>query len=69
METDDDRVGSVIKRVFPGERTWLLASPNPIEPRDPIAIAKGKIRAVWPVRGVLFEVSQVEMFETGPVDG
>ena len=68
VETEDDRVGSVIKRVFPGERMWLLASPNPIEPRDPIAITKANIRAVWPVRGVIFEVSQVEMYETEAVD-
>jgi energy-coupling factor transporter ATP-binding protein EcfA2 len=66
VETDEDRVGSVIKRVFPGDRTWLLASPNPIEPRDPIAIPKGKIRAVWPVRGVVFAVTRVEVFEAEP---
>lgn len=68
VETEDDRVGSVIKRVFPGDRAWLLASPNPIEPRDPISIAKGKIRAVWPVRGVLFAVTTVELMETSGVE-
>lgn len=64
VETDDDRVGNVIKRVFPHERHWLLVSPNPIEPRDPIPLAKNKIRAVWPVGGVLFNVVDLESDST-----
>jgi energy-coupling factor transporter ATP-binding protein EcfA2 len=65
VETDEDRVGNVIKRIFPGEREWLLTSPNPIEPRDPIAIANGMIRAVWPICGVLFAVTNIELSEIG----
>ncbi|WP_157369253.1 AAA family ATPase [Zavarzinella formosa] len=60
IETDDGHVGSVIKRVFVGADVWILTSPNPIEPRDPITISKKKIVAVWPVRGVLFKVTTIE---------
>jgi hypothetical protein len=58
VETEDDQVGNVIKRVFPQDRTWLLTSPNPIDPRNPIALAKSNIRAVWPVHGILFAVAE-----------
>lgn len=54
LETDDDAVGNVIKRVFPQGGTWMLVSPNPTDPRDPIALAKRKLRALWTVRGFLF---------------
>lgn len=57
IETEDPRIGNVIKRVYPGDRAWVLLSPNPIDPREPLTVQKGKIRAVWPVRGVLFELS------------
>ena len=57
VETDDPRVGNVIKRVYPEERSWVLLSPNPVDPRDPLTVAKSKLRAVWPVQGVLFTLS------------
>lgn len=55
VETNDDDVGNVIKRVFPGRLSWLLVSPNSIDPHDPITVAAKDIRAVWQVRGVLFD--------------
>jgi ABC-type transport system involved in cytochrome c biogenesis ATPase subunit len=54
VETDDERTGNVIKRVYPDANNWILLSPNPIDPRDPIPVAAEKLRAVWPVLGVLF---------------
>ena len=54
LETEDHLVGNVIKRAFPSDNGWLLASLNPFEAHDPIAVACGDIRAIWPVCGVLF---------------
>lgn len=60
VETDDELVGNVIKRVYPQDRALLLVSPNSVEPREPLLVTRDKLRAVWPVRGVLFEVSKQE---------
>lgn len=57
VETKDESVGNVIKRIFPQDRGWVLASPNPIDPREPITVSPKMIRAVWPVRGILFACS------------
>jgi SOS-response transcriptional repressor LexA len=64
VETKDERVGNVIKRVFPREKDWLLVSPNPIEPREPIAVAIASIRAVWPIRGVLLNAREIDPHAT-----
>lgn len=55
IETGDEAVGSVIKRVFPGKERWVLVSPNPTDPHEPIVLPVAQIDAVWPLRGVLFE--------------
>ncbi|MEW6250863.1 MAG: AAA family ATPase [Planctomycetota bacterium] len=55
IEILDEAVGTVIKRVFPGRDRWVLVSPNPTEPHEPIVLPAAQIRAVWPLRGVLFE--------------
>lgn len=57
VETDDSNVGNVIKRVYPGERSWQLLSPNPIDPRSPLVVPNKSLRAVWPVHGVLFDLT------------
>jgi len=56
IETSDDEVGCVIKRVFPAPQKWTLISSNPVEPHDPIVLPIEKIEAVWPLHGVLFEM-------------
>ncbi len=56
LETTEE--GHVIKRVFFAGRQWVLDSPNPVDPHDPIVITERKIRGVWPVRGVLFEMGE-----------
>lgn len=55
LETSDDGVGNVIKRVYRRNDQWVLVSPNPVEPPEPILLPVGMIVAVWPLRGVLFE--------------
>jgi Peptidase S24-like len=57
VETDDPHVGNVIKRVYPEDRSWLLLSPNSVDPRDPLIVSKANLRGVWPVQGVLLELS------------
>jgi hypothetical protein len=64
VETVDERVGNVIKRVFPRDEEWLLVSPNVIEPREPIVVATASIRAVWPVRGVLLHAREIDRHTT-----
>lgn len=55
LETSDDSVGNVIKRVYRRNDQWVLVSPNPVEPPEPILLPVEMIVAVWPLRGVLFE--------------
>lgn len=55
IETTDEALGCVIKRVFPGSDQWILVSSNPVDPHDPIVVPVSQITAVWPLRGVLFE--------------
>jgi len=56
VETNDENVGNVIKRVFRTDSGYILTSPNPVESHDPIAILASKVERFWPLRGVLFEV-------------
>jgi len=60
IETADDAVGCVIKRVFPSGDQWILVSSNPVDPHEPIAVSVAQIVAVWPLRGVLFESRDAE---------
>jgi hypothetical protein len=55
VETSNEAVGNVVKRVFVGNRKWVLDSPNPVEPHEPIVLSEREIVAVWFLRGVLFE--------------
>lgn len=55
LETNDDSIGNVIKRVYRRDDQWVLVSPNPVEPPEPILVPAETIVAVWPLRGVLFE--------------
>lgn len=55
VETEDDRVGNVVKRVYLRDDTWVLTSPNVLEPREPLVVAAAAIRTARPVIGVLFE--------------
>jgi SOS-response transcriptional repressor LexA len=58
IDTDDDSIGCVIKRIYPREREWILVSSNPTDPHDPIDIAPSRIRGIWPLHGVLFEARE-----------
>lgn len=55
LETNDDSVGNVIKRVFRHRDQWVLVSPNLVEPHEPLLLSTASIVAVWPLRGVLFD--------------
>ena len=55
VEFADDAAGSVVKRVFPTKDRWTLVSPNPVDRLSPMIVFPKDIRAVWIVRGVLFE--------------
>ena len=57
LETSDDRVGNVIKRVYRRDDQWILVSLNPVEPPDPILLSAKAVVALWPLRAVLFESS------------
>lgn len=59
IEFVDDTEGSVVKRVFPAKDRWTLLSPNPVDRLPPIIVPPESIRAVWIVRGVLFETLPV----------
>ncbi len=56
VETNDENVGNVIKRVFPTDSGYILTSLNPVEAHDPISILSSKVERLWPLRGVLFGV-------------
>jgi energy-coupling factor transporter ATP-binding protein EcfA2 len=58
VETQDDAVGNVVKFVYPQDKVWVLTSPNPLEPREPITVATDEVRSARPVIGVLFEVAK-----------
>jgi len=58
IETDDESVGNEIKRVYPKENNWILVSANPLEPYTPDIIPIEKIKKVWPLKGVIFEVAE-----------
>jgi len=55
VETLDDNIGNVIKRVFPDQDNWILASCNPVDTVSPLNIPTAQISRVWPIYGVLFE--------------
>jgi hypothetical protein len=57
VQTRDEFVGNVIKRVYPTDRDLILVSPNPVETIDLILLPRSEIRGIWPVCGVLFETS------------
>lgn len=59
IEFVDDTNGSVVKRVFRAGDRWTLLSPNPVDRLSPIIVLPESIRAVWIVRGVLFETLRV----------
>ncbi len=58
LETKDSNVGNVIKRVFPSDDSWILVSPNPVDPHDPIIVDCSDIERVYPFRGVIFETKE-----------
>ena len=58
IETDDESVGNEIKRVYPKKDNWILVSANPLEPYTPDIIPIEKIKKVWPLKGVIFEVAE-----------
>lgn len=57
VETHEEEVGNVIKRVFKGPENFILTSINPVEFYEPIILPIEKIVKIWPIRGVLFENS------------
>ncbi len=58
IETDEESVGNEIKRVYPKKDNWILVSANPLEPYTPDIIPIEKIKKVWPLKGVIFEVAE-----------
>ena len=58
IETDVESVGNEIKRVYPKKDSWILTSANPLELYTPDIIPIAKIKRVWPLKGVLFEVAE-----------
>lgn len=61
IETKNDSVGCVIKRVFRLGDRWILISSNPVEPHEPIVVSTDEISGVWPLHGVLFESFDYEV--------
>ena len=55
LEFKDETEGSVIKQVFPSKQDWFLVSPNPVDRLPPMLVSPKDLRAVWLIRGVLFE--------------
>lgn len=55
VETKDETVGNVIKRVFRTEDGFVLVSPNPVEPHRPIPLSEDQVLRLWPLRGVMLE--------------
>lgn len=60
VETTDDKVGNVIKRVFRTDDGFILVSPNPVEPHEPIPLKTEEVSLLWPLRGMLFEHAEPE---------
>lgn len=60
VETTNDEVGSVIKRVFRTDDGFILVSPNPVEPHEPIPLKTEEVSSLWPLRGMLFEHAEPE---------
>jgi len=58
VETDDESIGNEIKRIYPKKDNWILVSANPLEPYTPDIIPIEKIKKVWPLKGVIFEVAE-----------
>jgi hypothetical protein len=56
VETNLSHIGNVIKLAFRSNDSISLASPNTIDPREPIFLTKEDVTALRPVRGVLFDV-------------
>ncbi len=56
IETHDD-IGCVIKKVFKKEKEWTLVSPNPLAEYAPDIVSVEKIKKVWPLCGVIFEIA------------
>jgi hypothetical protein len=59
VETNDERIGNVIKRVFTGLDNWVMVSPNPVDAIPPIVVATERVKKSWLVNGVLFETEKV----------
>jgi energy-coupling factor transporter ATP-binding protein EcfA2 len=55
VEFSDNGVGNVIKQVFRNSPQWAFVSPNPVDRLPPIIVPPTDIRAIWPLRGVLFD--------------
>ncbi len=58
IETDEEAIGNEIKRVYPKKDNWILVSANPLESYTPDIIPIVKIKKVWPLKGVIFEVNE-----------
>jgi SOS-response transcriptional repressor LexA len=54
VETDEEGIGNLIKRVFRQGKTCVFVSPNPVDAIAPVTLSLKAVRAVWPLRGVLF---------------
>ena len=54
VEPNDETFGQVIKCVFVWEKHRLLTSRNPVEAIAPLVVPSESVKALWPVRGVLF---------------
>jgi SOS-response transcriptional repressor LexA len=57
VETDEEGIGNLIKRIFRQAKTCVLVSPNPVDAIAPVTLPLKAIRAVWPLRGVLFHTT------------
>jgi energy-coupling factor transporter ATP-binding protein EcfA2 len=60
VETTNEKVGNVIKRVFRMDDGFILVSPNPVEPHEPIPLNREEVSLLWPLRGMLFEQTEPE---------
>jgi hypothetical protein len=57
VEFADEDMGSVVKQVFPAKDRWTLVSANVVDRLPPITVLPTEIRALWVVRGVLFDTT------------
>lgn len=57
VEFADDQEGALIKAVYRQSNEWILLSPNPVERLPPVVKPLSNVRAMWELRGVLFESS------------